>query len=309
MAVIMGAGQGSQKAGMGHDFAAQGAALNKIVGHDLFGLMQAGGPELDNTANAQPAIVALCTWQAEKLLPNLASRGEKVDLVLGHSLGEYTALYLAGVLSFADAVKAVQYRGKIMMEAGQINPGTMFAITKLSSAKVQQACQEVSTSDSLVVAANFNLPTQTVISGHHAACQKAIAWLEANAGERFRATELKVSGAFHSPLMQPAAEKLAIFLDQLSFAPNQIAYIANVDGKIYPPQTDPNLIKQNLVRQVTSSVQWVKSLGQINPGQTCFELGPGNVLTNMARKAEPPLTVWPYEQQDTWPQEWQIHQN
>lgn len=305
MAVIMGAGQGSQKAGMGQTFAAQGAELNKIVGHDLFGLMQTGGPELDNTANAQPAIVALCAWQAAELLPRLERLGHKVDLVLGHSLGEYTALYLAGVLSFADAIKAVQFRGQIMMEAGQINPGTMFAITKLSSAKVQEACQAVRTDDAIVVAANFNLPAQTVISGHPAACQKAIAWLKAHAGERFRATELKVSGAFHSPLMQPAADKLAAFLDQLSFAPNKIAYIANIDGEIYPPQTDPKIIKQNLVRQVTGSVQWVKSLSQIAPTQTCFELGPGNVLSNMAKKAEPPLTVYPYEQQDTWPKELQ----
>ena len=303
MAVIMGAGQGSQKAGMGSSFAKRGAELNKIVGHDLFGLMQTGGPALDNTANAQPAIVALCAWQAEELLPRLTRLGQKLDLVLGHSLGEYTALYLAGVLSLADAIKAVQYRGQIMMEAGQINPGTMFAITKLGSAKVQAACQAVSTSDAIVVAANFNLPTQTVISGHREACQKAIAWLETNAGERFRATELKVSGAFHSPLMQPAADKLAAFLDQLSFHPNKIAYIANIDGEIYPPQTDPSLIKQNLVRQVTGSVQWVKSLSHIKPDQICFELGPGNVLTNMAKKAEPPLTVWPYETQDTWPPE------
>ena len=305
MAVIMGAGQGSQKAGMGSAFTSRGEELNKIVGHDLFGLMQSGGPELDDTANAQPAIVALCAWQAEKLLPRITSHGQKIDLVLGHSLGEYTALYLAGVLSFADAIKAVQYRGKIMMEAGKINPGTMFAITKLGSAKIVQACQAVSTPNSIVVAANFNLPTQTVISGHREACQKAIAWLEANAGERFRATELKVSGAFHSPLMQPAAEKLAAFLDQLSFNPNKIAYIANIDGQIYPPNTDPQIIKQNLVRQVTGSVRWVESLAKIDPAQTCFELGPGNVLSNMARKADPPLNVLPYEAQDSWPTEWQ----
>jgi len=303
MAVIMGAGQGSQKAGMGKDFAHRWEELNKIVGRDLAAIMESGGPALDNTANAQPAIVALCGWQAELLLPLLEKHQQTVDLVLGHSLGEYTALFLAGVLSLADAIKAVQYRGQIMMEASQLQPGTMFAITKLPGAKVLQACQAVSTAKEIVVAANFNLPTQTVISGHTAACQKAIKWLEENAGERFRATQLQVSGAFHSPLMQPAAEKLAKFLDQLSFAPNKIAYIANVDGRIYPPGTSPNTIKDNLVRQVTGSVHWIESLAQIDPGQTCFELGPGNVLSNMAKKATPPLTVWPFAQQETWPAE------
>lgn len=201
-------------------------------------------------------------------------------MVAGHSLGEFSALVAAGALSFEEGLKLVSARAQAMQEACEIQPSTMAAVLALPDEKVEACAPEV---DDVVAPANYNCPGQVVISGTiegvDAACAKM---LEAGAK---RALKLKVGGAFHSPLMQPAADKLAAAIEAAEFSVPVCPVYQNVDGK---PHTDPKEIKENLLAQLTAPVRWTYDVqAMIADGADSFtELGPGNVLQGLVKKID-----------------------
>ena len=199
-------------------------------------------------------------------------------MVAGHSLGELSALVAAGALSFEDGVKLVSARAIAMQKACEATPGTMAAVIGLPDEKIEEICAEVSTDGNIVVAANYNCPGQLVISGNvdaiNAACEKLKA-----AGAK-RALPLKVGGAFHSPLMQPAKEELEKAIKATTFSEPNCPVYQNVDAQ---PHTDPAEIQANLIAQLTSSVRWTASVqNMIKAGANDFtECGPGKALQGM----------------------------
>lgn len=274
-------GQGSQFVGMGKDLYDTNTLAkelfdkaDEILGFKITDIMFAGTDEqLTQTNVTQPAVFlhsvisALCL--GDDFLP---------AMVAGHSLGEFSALVAAGALSFEDGLRLVAARANAMQKACEANPGTMAAIIGLSDEQVEQVCQEVSSEGNVVVAANYNCPGQLVISGNvdaiNAACEKLKA-----AGAK-RALPLKVGGAFHSPLMQPAKDELQAAIEKTQFSTPRCPVYQNVDGK---PHTDAEEIKQNLIAQLTSSVRWTASVqAMIADGADDFtECGPGKALQGM----------------------------
>jgi len=298
-------GQGSQSVGMGQKLEGHSSfellkKADDVLGYRLSQLMLEGPEEeLKLTHNAQPAILTYSTALLEKLMEFLKDKDIKINMVMGHSLGEYSALVAAKVLTFEEAVKAVHLRGKFMQEAVPAGVGKMIAIMKLSEEIITKACETVSTPDSRVSPANFNEPNQIVIAGVATACERAVKWLEENTEERFRAKELPVSAPFHSDLMKPAADKLAESFSEFNFKNNEVAYIANCDATEYANGTDSETIKKNLINQVTSTVKWTHSFQQIPSDSLCIEVGPGKVLTGLARKINPEITVIPLDKDDS----------
>jgi [acyl-carrier-protein] S-malonyltransferase len=205
----------------------------------------------------------------------------KPNITSGLSLGEYTALYAAGIISFEDGLKLVAKRGKAMQMAADSSDGAMVSILGLDESKVNDLCAEVAHGQ-LLVPVNFNCPSQIVVSGHKQACQRA-----ADLAEKFgaiKAIVLSVAGAFHTEMMAPAAKALAETISKTKIAePDGIKIIANVDAQYY---TTSENIRQGLVRQLTSPVFWQKSMEQLlADGITDFyEIGPGRVLTGLMRK-------------------------
>lgn len=282
-------GQGSQYVGMGNNikslpeckkiFDEAGDALE----FDISSLCENGPEEkLKLTEFTQPAIVTHSIALFKKLETVLNAKNIKIDRVLGHSVGEYPALVAAGALRFQDAVKAVNLRGKYMQEAVAPGDGKMYAILRVPGEIVAKACEEVSDEVEKVMCANFNDPTQVVISGHSVACDKAVEWLKNNYEGKQMAKELPVSAPFHSSLMKPAEEKLTTFLNTIEFKNNDIPYIANIDGKEY--KTDGETIKQNLINQVCGSVLWTQSMSSLPDETLCIEVGPGKVLTGLNKR-------------------------
>ncbi len=282
-------GQGSQYVGMGKNIQdcpeskAVFETADKILGIGLTELCF-NGPEdkLKLTEYTQPAIVTHSVALFEKLKTVLKDKGIKVDRVLGHSVGEYSALVAAGALRFEDAVKAVNLRGKYMQEAVAPGGGKMYAVLRVPGEIVEKACAAVSTDSEKVMCANFNDPTQVVISGHAAAADKAVSWLKENYEGKQMAKELPVSAPFHSSLMKPAEEKLNQFLNTVEFKANDIPYVANIDAKEY--STDANTIKKHLVQQVCGSVLWTQSMSSLPDETVCIEVGPGKVLSGLNRR-------------------------
>ncbi len=209
-------------------------------------------------------------------------------MVAGHSLGEFSALVAAGALSFEDGLKLVAARANAMQKACEQNPGTMAAIIGLADEQVEQICAEVSTEGNIVVAANYNCPGQLVISGNvdaiNAACEKMKA-----AGAK-RALPLKVGGAFHSPLMQPAKDELQAAIEATTFNAPKCPVYQNVDAKAH---TDAAEIKTNLIAQLTSSVRWTASVqAMVAAGATDFtECGPGKALQGMIGRISRDVTA------------------
>lgn len=273
---------------MGHDLYEQHPVArqlfekaNEILGFDITDIMFHGTDEqLRQTAVTQPAVFlhsvisALCLGGRQDAV--------KPSMVGGHSLGEFSALVVAGSLSFEDGLRLVAQRAAAMQKACEAQPGTMAAIIALpevlSTEQIEAVCAEVSTPDSIVIPANYNSPGQLVISGHKDAVDTACQRLK-EAGAK-RALMLPVSGAFHSPLMMPAQQELAQAIAATEFHAPSCPVYQNVDGAAH---TDPEEIKANLLRQLTSSVRWTEEVSAMaDAGATEFiECGPGKALQGM----------------------------
>ena len=274
-------GQGSQFVGMGKDLYDNNEKAkelfekaNEILGFRITDIMFEGtDEELTQTKVTQPAVFLHSVISALCLGEDFAP-----TMVAGHSLGELSALVAAGALSFEDGVKLVSARAIAMQKACEAAPGTMAAVIGLPDEKIEEICTEVSTDGNIVVAANYNCPGQLVISGNvdaiNAACEKLKA-----AGAK-RALPLKVGGAFHSPLMQPAKEELEKAIKATTFSEPKCPVYQNVDAQ---PHTDPAEIQANLIAQLTSSVRWTASVqNMIKAGADDFtECGPGKALQGM----------------------------
>ena len=287
-------GQGTQYVGMGNVFSASAhfARANEAAGYDLKKMMLEGPAEdLKMTENTQPAIVAHSLMLFDKLKGLLKNKNITVERVLGHSVGEYAALAAAEVMTFEEAVRAVHYRGKYMQEASPAGKGTMYAILKQEEATIREACAAASTEDEKVSPANFNEPSQIVISGDKFACERAIRLMEEKTGGRVKAIELQVSAPFHCALMKPAELKLKPVLDGIKFQAPKFNYIANVDAKEYATDVNPEVIKENLLKQVCGSVLWTHSIQTLADDTIIIECGPGKVLAGLIKKINPNLKV------------------
>ncbi len=254
-------------------------------------MLEGPADDLKLTENTQPAIVAHSLMMFDKLKPILDAKKFEIERVLGHSVGEYSALAASGVIEFYDAVKAVHYRGKYMQEAAPAGKGTMYALLKQSEANIREACLAASNSLESVSPANFNEPNQIVISGDKVACENAIRLLEEKTKDRVKAIELQVSAPFHCALMKPAEIKLKAVLDQITFHPLKYPYIANIDATEYSKETPPLVTKENLLKQVCGSVLWTQSIQKIPDGSLIIECGPGKVLAGLIKKINPSLKV------------------
>ena len=284
-------GQGSQFVGMGkelYDNNATAKALfdkaDEILGFKITDIMFAGTDEqLKQTNVTQPAVFLHSVITAICLGDEFAPA-----MVAGHSLGEFSALVAAGAISFEDGVKLVAARANAMQKACEANPGLMAAIIGLLDEKVEEVCSQISAEGEVVVAANYNCPGQLVISGTVDAINKACEALKA-AGAK-RALPLKVGGAFHSPLMQPAKDELQAAIEQTVFSAPKCPVYQNVDGK---PHTDAEEIKANLIAQLTSSVRWTSSVqNMIADGADDFtECGPGKALQGMIGRIDKNVAV------------------
>lgn len=290
-------GQGSQYVGMGSTFRDHPAFVrfseaDGALGFNLTQLCLEGPEEkLKLTEYTQPAIVTHSVAMFDMLRPLLAQHGQHIDRVLGHSVGEYSALVAAGTLDFVDAVKAVNLRGKAMQDAVPVGQGKMVAILKVGADWVEKACAAASTDSEKVMPANFNDPKQIVISGHAAACERAVQWLTENCPEKHGAIALNVSAPFHSSLMFPAAEAMARHLKTLVLSPPTTAYVANVDAREYPAGSNVEGITQRLVDQVCGSVRWTQSIQSLPSDTRFIEVGPGKVLAGLIKRITPEARI------------------
>ncbi|WP_367162981.1 ACP S-malonyltransferase [Kosakonia cowanii] len=285
-------GQGSQTVGMLADMAATWPVIEEtfqeasaVLGYDLWALVQQGpAEELNKTWQTQPALLtaSVALWRVWQ-----QQGGKAPALMAGHSLGEYSALVCAGVIAFADAVRLVELRGKFMQDAVPAGTGAMSAIIGLDDAAIAQAC-EAAAEGQVVSPVNYNSPGQVVIAGHKEAVERAGAACKA-AGAK-RALPLPVSVPSHCALMKPAAEKLAAELSNITFNAPQIPVINNVD---VAGETTPEAIRDALVRQLYSPVQWTKSVEfMASQGiEHLYEVGPGKVLTGLTKRIVDTLTA------------------
>lgn len=285
-------GQGSQTVGMLADLATQFpiveqtfAEASDALGYDLWKLVQEGpAEELNKTWQTQPALLAASVaiyrvWQQQN--------GAQPAMMAGHSLGEYSALVCAGVLDFKQASRLVELRGKLMQEAVPAGTGAMSAIIGLDNDAIAKACEE-SAQGEVVSPVNFNSPGQVVIAGNKDAVERAGAACKA-AGAK-RALPLPVSVPSHCALMKPAAEKLAVALQEVTFNAPKFAVINNVDVKT---ETSPEAIRDALVRQLYSPVRWSESV-EFMAGEGVehlLEVGPGKVLTGLTKRIVDTMTA------------------
>lgn len=285
-------GQGSQTLGMLADLAAAHpvveetfAEASSVLGYDLWQLVQEGpAEELNKTWQTQPALLAASVaiwrvWQQQK--------GTQPVLMAGHSLGEYSALVCAGVLDFKQAISLVELRGKLMQEAVPAGTGAMYAIIGLDNDAIAKACEE-SAQGQVVSPVNFNSPGQVVIAGNKEAVERAGAACKA-AGAK-RALPLPVSVPSHCALMKPAADKMAVALENITFSAPQFSVVNNVDVKV---ESSPEAIRSALVRQLYSPVRWTESVEfMAKQGvEQLLEVGPGKVLTGLTKRIVDTLTA------------------
>jgi [acyl-carrier-protein] S-malonyltransferase len=280
-------GQGSQFVGMGKelydsrkDIKDLMESANEILGFDILSLMFHGTDEdLKKTEVTQPSIFI------HSVAALKAVNGLGAEMVAGHSLGEFSALVANGVLSFDDGLKLVFERAKAMQDACNAHPSSMAAILGLEDAKVEEICAQI---EGIVVPANYNCPGQLVISGDTAAVEAACIKLK-EAGAK-RALMLPVNGAFHSPLMQPAQERLAAAIEQTKFRKATIPVYQNITTTAV---TNPDEIKQNLIAQLTGPVKWTQSVqNMIKDGASNFvEVGPGKTLQGLIKKIDGSVEV------------------
>jgi [acyl-carrier-protein] S-malonyltransferase len=277
-------GQGSQSVGMGRRFYEASAAAKAVfeeadaaIGTHLTRLMFEGPEaELALTANTQPAVLTASVAAAAAC----AERGLRPAIAAGHSLGEYSALVVAGALRFADAVRIVRKRGEYMQEAVPVGAGAMAAVLGLELEAVGAVCREAAHGE-VVEVANVNGAGQIVIAGHRGAVERAVKLAAARGGRR--SVLLPVSAPFHSSLMAPAAERLAAELDALDVREPRFPVARNVDGALTRAAAE---VKPFLLRQVSSPVRWTDCVGRLTAeGATAFvEVGPGRVLTGLLRR-------------------------
>jgi len=294
-AALLCPGQGAQKVGMGRDLAEAFPRarvvfeqVDEALGFALSTVMWEGPEqELTLTHNAQPAI----------LTHSLAAYAVLADVLspvvgAGHSLGEYSAYAAGGALDIADAARLVRRRGELMFEAGQERPGTMAAVIGLDPDRVVEICADASRDGSVVVAANLNAPDQTVISGDPAAVDRAAAMLKEGGAKRV--LPLKVSGAFHSPLMEPAERGLLAELEHVSLDDPGFPVVANATGE---PVDDALGARRGLGAQLTAPVRWVASMQKLaevaGDDATFVEIGPGSVLSGLLRRIVPGAMATP----------------
>ncbi|AWW00220.1 ACP S-malonyltransferase [Arcticibacterium luteifluviistationis] len=277
-------GQGAQFSGMGKELYEESAKAkelfdkaNEILGFEITKIMFEGTAEdLKETNVTQPAVYL------HSVIKALCADEFKADMVAGHSLGEFSSLVVAGVLSFEDGLRLVAQRADAMQKACEINPSTMAAVLRLDDAKVEEICAAVAEeTGEVVVAANYNCPGQLVISGSNKGIEIACEKMK-EAGAK-RALVLPVGGAFHSPLMEPAREQLAAAIENTTFNEPTCPIYQNVTAK---PSTDVATIKTNLIAQLTAPVRWTQSVqNMVADGATSFvECGPGKVLQGLVNK-------------------------
>ena len=284
-------GQGSQSPGMGKDlcerflsarhvFEEADAALSFPLSKLCF-----DGPadELALTEHTQPAVLTVSI----AVLRVLEERGQRADIVAGHSLGEYSAVVCAGGLSFADAVRIVRERGRFMQEAVPVGEGSMAAVLGLDEEAVSRICADTAGSE-VVAPANLNAPGQTVIAGHVAAVERA-SHLARQRGAQ-HVLRLPVSAPFHCALMKPARERLAALLEGVEFRDLRIPLVNNVEAVAV---TDASEVRENLIRQVTSAVRWSESVRElVRLGvEAVVEVGPGRVLAGLIRRIDPSIPI------------------
>ena len=279
-------GQGAQFVGMGKDLYDNSALAkelfekaNEILGYRITDIMFEGTDEdLRQTKVTQPAVYLHSVISALCMGDNF-----KPEMVAGHSLGEFSALVAAGAISFEDGLKLVYARAMAMQKACEAQPSTMAAIIGMADEKVEEICEDISNKGDVVVAANFNCPGQIVISGSMEGIGKACEQLKA-AGAK-RALPLKVGGAFHSPLMDPAKMELEEAINATEFHTPQCPIYQNVDAL---PHTEPAEIKANLVAQLTACVRWTQTVkNMLADGAVEFtECGPGTVLQGLIKKID-----------------------
>ena len=281
-------GQGSQFRGMGHDLYQQSEAArqlfdqaNQVLGYDLTSIMFDGTDEdLKQTIYTQPAVFL------HGVVLALTTESFAPTMVAGHSLGELSALTAAGVLSFEDGLRLASVRATAMQRACELIQSTMAAVLGLTDEVIERVCSEIT--EEIVVPANYNCPGQVVISGSIAGIQLAEERLKA-AGAK-RVVPLSVSGAFHSPFMEPARTEFAEAVQNMPFSAPRCPVYQNVNAQ---PTTDPQQIKANLIAQLTSPVRWTQSVERmVADGATEFyECGPGKVLQGLIKKISPAIPV------------------
>lgn len=281
-------GQGAQAAGMGKDFyeAYPKAAeiydmASDLLKLDMKALCFEENDKLDLTEYTQAALVTTCLAM-EKVLEEA---GVKPDITAGLSLGEYCAIHAAGGMSAADAIRTVRERGILMQDTVPAGEGGMAAVLGMEAAAIEEGLQGIEG----VWIANYNCPGQIVITGRKAAVEKASQALKEKGARRV--LPLNVSGPFHSPMLEPAGEKLLETLNQVEFTPLQIPYVTNVTAE---PVTDIRLTKELLKQQVSSSVRWQQSMEYMlaNGVDTFVEIGPGKTLTGFLRKIDRSAVVY-----------------
>ena len=293
-------GQGAQTVGMGKEFYDNYPLAKELfdeadeaLGYSIKNMCFEGPAEdLMLTANTQPAILTVSVIAAKVLV----AEGITPAIAGGHSLGEYSALVMAGVLDFADAVRLVHKRGRFMQEAVPVGEGAMAAILGLEENVIADCCAKAAQECGTVQAVNFNCPGQTVIAGKTDGVKKAVELLTA-AGAK-KAVMLPVSAPFHSTLMQPAAEKLAEELEKVTLKDATFPVVANVNGLA---ETDAARIKLNLIKQAASPVKWIDCVNTMSEfGADVFvEAGPGKTLTNFAKRINKKLVSLNVENMQT----------
>ena len=281
-------GQGSQVVGMGKDLAeaipecqALFDQANEILGYDLSKICFEGPQEELNKSNNAQLGIFVASAVAFKAL-ELKQPGLEYDILAGHSLGEWTALYVAGAVSFEDTIKILKARGEYMQAACEENPGAMLAVMNLAGDVLVDLAGQAG-----CYVANFNSLSQTVLSGTVESID-TVEGLVKDAGAK-RAIRLPVAGAFHSPLMQPAADKMDDFLSAVELAETRVPVLSNVTAEVH----DFSSVQENMVKQITSSVQWVSSVQKlVSDGvEEVIECGPGKVLAGLIKRIDKTVAV------------------
>ncbi len=281
-------GQGAQHVGMGAEATAEVPAAKElferageVLGYDLLGLCLNGPAEqLNATVHSQPALYVAGLAALERLKASDPAVVASCQVAAGLSLGEYTALAFAGVLSFEEGLKVVAERGAAMQEAAEASPSGMVSVLGLEVERIEELCAEVRGEGTLQIA-NLLCPGNTVVSGDTAACERLTA--AAEAAGAMKVIPLAVAGAFHTDLMQPAVERLSAALSEVKLQPPRVPVLSNVDAQ---PHSDPNEIRELLIQQVVRPVLWEATLRRmLSEGATPFyEIGPGRVLRGLLKR-------------------------